>query len=129
MQVFDDEFADSFDFDVLDPTKLIPEEVLPVQVIARLTLDRVVENVFCRDRQAAFCTQNIVPGVDFSNDPLPRTATSPISTPAQAARLDELHAVAGQRAAARSRTSSATGTCEIVAAERARELQAELLHR
>ena len=70
VQVFDDEFADSFDFDVLDPTKLIPEEVLPVRVIARLTLDRVVENVFAETEQAAFCTQNIVPGVDFSNDPL-----------------------------------------------------------
>lgn len=70
VQVFDDEFADSFDFDVLDPTKLIPEEVLPVRVIARLTLDRLVENVFAETEQAAFCTQNIVPGVDFSNDPL-----------------------------------------------------------
>ena len=53
VQVFDDEFADSFDFDVLDPTKLIPEEVLPVRVIARLTLDRVVENVFAETEQAA----------------------------------------------------------------------------
>jgi catalase len=70
VQIFDDEFADSFDFDVLDPTKLIPEEVLPVRVIARLTLDRVVENVFSETEQAAFCTQNVVPGVDFSNDPL-----------------------------------------------------------
>ncbi len=70
IQVFDDAFADTFDFDVLDPTKLIPEEVLPVRVIARLTLDRVVDNVFAETEQVAFCTQNIVPGVDFSNDPL-----------------------------------------------------------
>lgn len=70
VQVFDDAFADAFDFDVLDPTKLIPEEVLPVRVIARLTLDRVVDNVFAETEQVAFCTQNIVPGVDFTNDPL-----------------------------------------------------------
>ncbi len=70
VQVFDDAFADSFEFDVLDPTKLIPEEVLPVRVIARLTLDRVVDNVFSETEQVAFMTQNIVPGIDFSNDPL-----------------------------------------------------------
>jgi len=70
IQVFDDAFADSFDFDVLDATKLVPEEQVPVRVIARLTLDRVVDNVFSETEQAAFCTQNIVPGVDFSEDPL-----------------------------------------------------------
>ncbi|MEO6511524.1 MAG: catalase [Nocardioides sp.] len=70
VQVFDEEFADSFDFDVLDATKLIPEEVLPVRIIARLTLDRVVDNVFAETEQAAFCTQNVIPGIDFTNDPL-----------------------------------------------------------
>ena len=70
IQVFDDEFADSFDFDVLDPTKIIPEELVPVRVIARLTLDRTVTNVFAETEQAAFMTQNIVPGIDFSDDPL-----------------------------------------------------------
>jgi catalase len=70
IQVFDDEFADSFEFDVLDSTKLIPEEVLPVQRIGRLVLDRMVDNFFAETEQAAFCTQNIVPGVDFTNDPL-----------------------------------------------------------
>ena len=55
---------------MLDPTKPIPEEVVPVRIIARLTLDRVVDNVFSETEQAAFCTQNVVPGVDFSNDPL-----------------------------------------------------------
>ena len=70
VQVFDDAFADSFDFDVLDPTKIVPEEVVPVRVIARLTLDRVVSNVFAETEQVAFCTQNIVPGIDFSEDPL-----------------------------------------------------------
>jgi len=70
IQVFDEAFADEFDFDVLDATKLIPEELVPVRVIARLTLDRNVTNVFAETEQVAFCTQNIVPGVDFSNDPL-----------------------------------------------------------
>jgi catalase len=70
IQVFDDEFADGFDFDVLDPTKLIPEEVLPIRVVGRLTLDRVVDNDFAETEQVAFCTQNVVPGIDFTNDPL-----------------------------------------------------------
>ncbi len=70
VQVFDEAFADDFDFDVLDATKLIPEEVLPVRVIARLTLNRVVGNVFAETEQVAFCTQNVVPGIDFTNDPL-----------------------------------------------------------
>ncbi|MCA0336746.1 MAG: catalase [Actinobacteria bacterium] len=70
VQVVDEEFADTWDFDILDPTKLIPEELVPVRVIARLTLDRVVDNVFAETEQVAFCTQNIVPGVDFTNDPL-----------------------------------------------------------
>ena len=70
VQVFDEAFADEFDFDVLDATKLIPEEVLPVRIIARLTLDRTVDNVFAETEQVAFCTQNVVPGIDFTNDPL-----------------------------------------------------------
>lgn len=70
VQVFDDAFADGFDFDVLDATKLIPEEVLPPRRIARLTLDRVVDSVFAEIEQVAFMTQNVVPGIDFSNDPL-----------------------------------------------------------
>ncbi len=70
LQVFDEEFADSFDFDVLDPTKIIPEEVLPVRPIGRMVLDRVVDNFFAETEQAAFCTQNVVPGIDFTNDPL-----------------------------------------------------------
>jgi len=70
MQLFDDEFADRFEFDILDPTKLIPEEVLPVRRVGRLVLDRLVENFFAETEQVAFCTQNIVPGIDFTNDPL-----------------------------------------------------------
>ncbi|HET8758531.1 MAG TPA: catalase [Solirubrobacteraceae bacterium] len=70
LQLFDEEFADAFDFDVLDPTKIIPEEVLPVRRVGRLVLDRVVDNFFAETEQVAFCTQNIVPGIDFTNDPL-----------------------------------------------------------
>jgi catalase len=70
LQLFDQAFADKFDFDVLDATKIIPEEVLPVRRVGRLVLDRVVDNFFAETEQVAFCTQNIVPGVDFSNDPL-----------------------------------------------------------
>jgi catalase len=70
LQLFDQEFADSFDFDVLDPTKIIPEEVLPVRTVGRLVLDRVVDNFFAETEQVAFCTQNVPPGIDFTNDPL-----------------------------------------------------------
>ncbi|MDP1848915.1 MAG: catalase [Solirubrobacteraceae bacterium] len=70
LQLFDDEFADAFPFDVLDPTKIIPEEDVPVRRVGRLVLDRVVDNFFAETEQVAFCTQNIVPGIDFTNDPL-----------------------------------------------------------
>ncbi|MFK4875058.1 catalase [Novosphingobium sp. ZW T3_23] len=70
VQLFDDTFADSFDFDVLDATKLIPEELVPIRVVGRLVLDRVVDNFFAETEQVAFCTQNVPPGIDFSNDPL-----------------------------------------------------------
>jgi catalase len=70
LQLFDQDFADRFDFDVLDATKIIPEEVLPVRVVGRLVLDRVVDNFFAETEQVAFCTQNVPPGIDFSNDPL-----------------------------------------------------------
>jgi catalase len=70
VQVFDDAFADEFDFDVLDATKLIPEELIPVRRIGRLTLNRVVDNFFAETEQVAFCTNNVVPGIGFTNDPL-----------------------------------------------------------
>jgi catalase len=70
LQLFDEEFANDFAFDVLDPTKLIPEEDVPLRPVGRLVLDRLVDNFFAETEQVAFCTQNIVRGVDFSNDPL-----------------------------------------------------------
>src|SRR6202795_238361 len=70
LQLFGEDFADKFDFDVLDWTKLIPEDLVPLRRVARLVLDRTVDNFFAETEQVAFCTQNIVPGVDFTNDPL-----------------------------------------------------------
>lgn len=70
VQLFDQDFADNFDFDVLDPTKIIPEEILPVRPIGRLVLDRMPNNFFAETEQVAFMTQNVPPGIDFSNDPL-----------------------------------------------------------
>ncbi|HTB18325.1 MAG TPA: catalase [Bryobacteraceae bacterium] len=70
LQLFDDAFADSFEFDVLDASKLIPEEQVPIRRVGRLVLDRCVDNFFAETEQVAFCTNNIVPGVDFTNDPL-----------------------------------------------------------
>jgi catalase len=70
VQVFDEDFAEAFEFDVLDPTKLIPGEQVPLRIVGRMVLDRVVDNFFAETEQVAFCTQNIVPGIDFSDDPL-----------------------------------------------------------
>ncbi len=70
VQLFDDVFADNFDFDHLDATKLIPEEILPLRIIGRMVLDRNPVNVFDETEQVAFCTSNIVRGIDFSDDPL-----------------------------------------------------------
>ncbi|WP_188610761.1 catalase [Chelatococcus reniformis] len=70
LQLFDEVFAEQFAFDVLDATKIVPEEQVPVRRVGRLVLDRCVDNFFAETEQVAFCTQNIVPGIDFSNDPL-----------------------------------------------------------
>ncbi|MEO8401776.1 MAG: catalase [Gammaproteobacteria bacterium] len=70
LQLFDEKFAARFPFDVLDATKMIPEEDVPIRIVGRLVLDRCVDNFFAETEQVAFCTQNIVPGIDFSNDPL-----------------------------------------------------------
>jgi catalase len=69
-QVFTEEQAASFPFDILDPTKLVPEEMVPVTPIGRMVLDRNPDNFFAETEQVAFCTAHIVPGIDFSNDPL-----------------------------------------------------------
>jgi catalase len=70
LQLFDQEFADGLPYDILDPTKMIPEELLPVRIVGRMVLDRNPENFFAETEQVAFCPANIVPGVDFTDDPL-----------------------------------------------------------
>ncbi|MGI2336507.1 MAG: catalase [Dehalogenimonas sp.] len=70
VQLFSQEEAEKFPFDHLDPTKLIPEELVPLKVIGRMVLDRWPSNFFAETEQVAYCPANIVPGIDFSNDPL-----------------------------------------------------------
>ena len=70
VQLFTQEQADSFPFDHLDATKLIPEELVPLTLVGRMVLNRWPDNFFAETEQVAFCPANIVPGMDFSNDPL-----------------------------------------------------------
>jgi catalase len=70
LQIFTEEQADAFSFDVLDPTKLIPEELVPVTPVGRMVLNRNPDNFIAETEQVAFCTAHVVPGIDFSNDPL-----------------------------------------------------------
>ena len=70
IQIISQEDEFKFDFDVLDPTKLWPEELVPVQRIGKLVLNRNPDNFFAETEQVAFCPGNVVPGIDFSNDPL-----------------------------------------------------------
>jgi catalase len=70
VQVFSEEEAEEFSFDVLDATKIIPEELVPVKPVGRLVLNRNPDNFFAETEQVAFCTAHIVPGLDFTNDPL-----------------------------------------------------------
>jgi catalase len=70
VQLFDEDFANSQPYDVLDATKIIPEEVLPVRIVGRMVLDRYPDNFFAETEQAAFVPSHVVPGIGFSNDPL-----------------------------------------------------------
>ena len=70
LQVFTEEEAEKFSFDVLDATKIVPEELVPVRPVGRMVLNRNPDNFFAETEQVAFCTAHIVPGLDFSNDPL-----------------------------------------------------------
>ncbi|WP_395683268.1 catalase [Dokdonella sp.] len=70
VQLFTEEEANAFPFDHLDATKLIPEELVPLTVIGTMELNRWPDNFFAETEQVAFCPANIVPGIDFSNDPL-----------------------------------------------------------
>jgi catalase len=70
VQAFDEKQAAKLDFDILDPTKLIPEEIIPLRPIGKMTLNRNAENFFAETEQVAFCPANLVPGIDLSEDPL-----------------------------------------------------------
>jgi len=70
VQIVEEDDEMNFDFDLLDPTKIIPEELVPVTPIGRFVLNRNVDNFFAETEQVAFCPGHIVPGIDFTNDPL-----------------------------------------------------------
>ena len=70
VQLFTEDEAAAFPFDHLDATKLIPEELVPLRIVGRMVLDRWPDNFFAETEQVAYCPANIVPGIDFSNDPL-----------------------------------------------------------
>jgi catalase len=70
LQIFTEEQAASFSFDILDATKIVPEELVPLTPVGRMVLNRNPDNFFAETEQVAFCTAHIVPGIDFSNDPL-----------------------------------------------------------
>ncbi|MDB5819440.1 MAG: catalase [Rhizobacter sp.] len=70
VQLFTEEQANGFTFDILDSTKLIPEELIPVRPIGRMVLNRNPDNFFAETEQVAFCTAHVIPGIDFTNDPL-----------------------------------------------------------
>ncbi len=70
VQVVSEAQAEAFSFDILDPTKLIPEELVPVRPVGRMVLNRNPDNFFAETEQVAFCAAHVIPGIDFSNDPL-----------------------------------------------------------
>ena len=70
VQIFDEEQAEQFSFDILDSTKIVPEELVPLTPIGRMVLDCNPDNFFAETEQVAFCAAHVVPGIDFTNDPL-----------------------------------------------------------
>lgn len=70
VQAVDEDQASELAFDILDATKIIPEEVIPLRPLGKMTLNRMPDNFFAETEQVAFCPANLVPGIDFSEDPL-----------------------------------------------------------
>ncbi|MRW89999.1 catalase [Duganella sp. FT80W] len=70
LQIFSEEQAAQFPFDILDPTKIVPEEMVAVRAVGKMVLDRNPDNFFTETEQVAFCAAHVVPGIDFTNDPL-----------------------------------------------------------
>ena len=69
-QIITEDVAEEYSFDILDATKLVPEEISPLIPVGKMTLNRNPDNFFAETEQVAFCTAHVVPGIDFSNDPL-----------------------------------------------------------
>ncbi|GAA4882837.1 catalase [Saccharopolyspora cebuensis] len=136
VQLVEESREHDFDFDLLDPTKIIPEEEVPVRPVGRMVLDRNPENFFAETEQIAFHTANVVPGIDFTNDPLlqarnfsyldtqlirlggPNFAQLPINRPIAAVANNQRDGF-GQQQIHRGRTSyyknSISGGCPMVA--------------
>lgn len=70
VQLFTEAEAEQWSFDVLDATKIVPEELVPLTPVGTLVLDRNPDNFFAETEQVAFCTAHVIPGIDFTNDPL-----------------------------------------------------------
>ncbi|MEF7615740.1 catalase [Aquincola sp. MAHUQ-54] len=70
LQIFSEAQAEAFSFDVLDATKIVPEELVPVTPVGRMVLNRNPDNFFAETEQVAFCAAHVIPGIDFTNDPL-----------------------------------------------------------
>ncbi|MES2775487.1 MAG: catalase [Bacteroidota bacterium] len=70
VQIIEEKDEHKFDFDLLDPTKLVPEEIVPVKIIGKMTLNKNPDNFFAETEQVAFHPGHLVPGIDFTNDPL-----------------------------------------------------------
>ncbi|WP_029267097.1 catalase [Virgibacillus alimentarius] len=70
VQLIQEEDQFKYDFDILDDTKLWPEEVIPVEIIGKMTLNRLVDNHFAEEEQVSFDPATVVPGIDFTNDPV-----------------------------------------------------------
>jgi catalase len=87
LQIVEEEDEFKFYFDLLDPTKIIPEELVAVRRVGKLTLNRNTHNFFAETEQVAFHTGHVVPGIDFTNDPLLQGGCSPTSTPSFAASV------------------------------------------
>lgn len=99
LQILDDKMADKLPFDVLDATKLIPEELVPVEIVGKMVLDRNPDNFFAETEQVAFCPSHIVPGIDFSEDPFAARKIVFLSRyPTESARLAKFSSDPHQRA-------------------------------
>ena len=70
VQIMKEEDSLAFGFDLLDPTKIVPEEIIPITPLGKMVLDRNPDNFFAETEQVAFHPGHVVPGIDFTNDPL-----------------------------------------------------------